>query len=132
MPFFTDPTTKARATLYTLTLDRGMDWRTACAELDAANAREDANGNTGHINGFYEERVPSYARGRKKQYLVIRKQYQYGEAGLNNNYEMYRIFQPQFGLVWSDRRMPITTSTSPTVCPSASRSTPRWACVSSW
>ena len=55
IPFYTDPTTKARSTLYTLNLDRGMGWNAALAELQAANAREAAEGNANHINGFYEE-----------------------------------------------------------------------------
>ena len=42
IPFYTDPTTKARTTLFTITVDRGMDWQRAIAEYNAAQEREDA------------------------------------------------------------------------------------------
>ena len=107
IPFYTEPTTKARTTLYTISVDRGMDWEKAIAELDAANAREAAAGNTTHINGFYEERQASIAEGRKKQYLLIRKQHQYGESMLNSAYETYRVITPNFGLTWFESKLSI-------------------------
>ena len=108
IPFYTDPTTKARTTLYGISVDRGMNWDTAWAELEAANAREVQNGNRdGHINGFYEEGDPSIANGRKRQWLVIRKQYQYGHSNLNQNYEMYRILSPNWGLTFFESKMSI-------------------------
>ena len=59
-----------------MNLDRGMAWEQAIAELNAANAREAASGNTNHISGFYEERFSTISGGRKRQYLVIRRVYQ--------------------------------------------------------
>ena len=88
VPFYTDPTTRARTTLYTLKLDRGMDWQRAHAELQAANARESEMGNTGHINGFYEAARNFSSPPRKLQYLFLRKQYQAGEAQYNT--KVYR------------------------------------------
>ena len=97
-PFYTDQTTKARSTLYTLDLDRGMDWNAALAELQAANAREAADGNTTHINGFYEEVTTRFVHNpRKYQFLAVRKQNQAPNALANIKYELYRIVQ------WADR-----------------------------
>mmetsp|Transcript_53934 Transcript_53934/g.159843 ORF Transcript_53934/g.159843 Transcript_53934/m.159843 type:complete len:808 (-) Transcript_53934:119-2542(-) len=104
VPFYTDQTTKARSSLYTLSLDRGVSWAAAKAELDAANAREEAEGNRGHINGFYESKAFSGMMGRKHQHLVIRKQYQYGVAHQNRFYEMYRVIRPNMGLVEIQQR----------------------------
>lgn len=103
MNFYTDPTSKARSTLYVLTLDRGMSWEKALAELEAANNREIEQGNTTHINGFYENKqMTTY--GAKLQHLVIRKQYQYMGARQNNFYEMYRVIRPNKGLAEQNQR----------------------------
>ena len=104
VPFYTDRTTKARSSLYTLSLDRGVSWAAAKAELDAANAREEAEGNHEHINGFYESKAFSGSMGRKHQHLIIRKQYQYGVAHQNRWYEMYRVIRPNMGLVEIQKR----------------------------
>ena len=104
IPFYTDPTTGARTTLYTLNLDRGYDWQQALSELNAANAREAADGRTTHLNGFYEEVRPRFAGYRKSQFLVVRKQYQVEEALRNPKYEMYRMIVPNLGLVWTEAR----------------------------
>jgi len=107
IPFYTDATTGARTTLYTLKADRSLDWQHAVAQLDAANALEAANGNTTHANGFYEDTFPSLGRGRnerRQQYLAIRKQYQSGEATHNPHYEMYRLLVPNLGLQWYEQR----------------------------
>ena len=91
------PTTQSRAQLFTLELDRGLDWPKALAELQAANAREAAAGNTDTINGFYQSRYDG-EMGRRHQHLIIRKQYQYGMAHQNRHYEMYRVIRPNMGL----------------------------------
>ena len=64
------PTTQSRAQLFTLELDRGLDWPKALAELQAANAREAAAGNTDTINGFYQSRYDG-EMGRRHQHLII-------------------------------------------------------------
>lgn len=103
VPFYTDPTTEARSSLYTLTLDRGVGWEAAKAEFDAAARREEAGGNFDHINGFYESKYPGMF-GRKLQHLVIRKQYQYGVANQSKHYEMYRVIRPNVGLAENTQR----------------------------
>jgi len=60
----------------------------ALAELQAANAREAAAGNSDTINGFYQSRSEN-GMGRLHQHLIIRKQYQTGAALANRFYEMY-------------------------------------------
>merc|ERR1719199_2352197 len=125
VPFFTDPTTQSRAQLFTLELDRGLDWPKALAELQAANAREAAAGNTDTINGFYQSRYDG-EMGRRHQHLIIRKQYQTGAALSNKFYEMYRVLRPNKGLVAFEQRGTRTAagsrraSTTSTTChPSA-------------
>jgi len=87
-------------------------WERALAELQAANAREAAEGNAGgHINGFYEEKRP-YSGPRKHQYLFIRKQYQAGEALHNKAYEMYRVIVPNLGLIWYEQRTALDDRTT--------------------
>ena len=97
------PTTQSRAQLFTLELDRGLDWPKALAELQAANAREAAAGNTDTINGFYQSRYDG-EMGRRHQHLIIRKQYQYGQASEAKFYEMYRVLRPNKGLVAFEQR----------------------------
>ena len=108
VPFYTDPTTKARTTLYTLQLDRGCEWSKALAELDAANAREAAEGHAGaHINGIYHDVAPYSTRGatqRRHHYVAIRKPYQSGEAQHNPHYEIYKLIHPNFGYTWTIQR----------------------------
>ena len=59
-----------------------------------------------HINGFYEDKHSTIAEGGNGG-LIIRKQYQEGEALLNRNYEMYRVLTPNFGLSWFESRISI-------------------------
>ena len=56
----------------------------ALAELQAADAREVAAGNTDTINGFYQSKHGG-EMGRKHQHLIIRKQYQTGDPNPNPN-----------------------------------------------
>jgi len=96
VPFYTDPVTAAKATLHTLQLDRGLPWDLALKELEAANERERAAGNSSHLNGFYSSRNDG-SMGRKHQHLLIRKVYQYGQAERNTFYEVYRVLRPNLG-----------------------------------